>query len=413
MNSLQPDSILLRGNQYRVENVNKFNLGQDHVNNFMMLQLGYLAALVSCLSFGSFAVPIKGRVANEINIDPLVMQTYKTVLCFVTSWLVLLLPHVDLTFTWWGMVSGLFWVPGGTAGIYAVRNAGLAVSQGTWSALKVMVAFVWGIGIFREHVRSKLGATVAVLLLITGLWGMSYFSSSKKRSQGQPNEERHEEEVVGVDENDLEEPLLEAAEDNDESTASDEPRLVEEASPTDTEGELDPSLVGFRFFKLSRRTMGMICACVDGIWGGSILVPMHFAKTNVKGLEYVVSFAVGATTVLIALWMVRIAYNTACQRSFRRAIEQLPPLHLRVFWKQGILAGLLWSIGNVSSMLSVEYLGEGVGYSIVQAQMLVAGMYGVLLYREVRGWRDVTAWFICALLTLTGILLLSHEHSKK
>lgn len=67
----------------------------------------------------------------------------------------------------------------------------------------------------------------------------------------------------------------------------------------------------------------------------------------------------------------------------------------------------------MSSMLSVEYLGEGVGYSIVQAQMLVAGMYGVLLYREVRGWRDVTAWFICALLTLTGILLLSHEHSKK
>lgn len=311
-------------------------------------------------------------------------------------------------------MSGLFWVPGGTAGIYAVRNAGLAVSQGTWSALKVMVAFVWGIGIFREHVRSTLGATVAVLLLITGLWGMSYFSSSKGRSQGPPHEERHEEEEVGGDENNLEEPLLEAAEDNDESTASDEPRHIEEeASSTDTEGELDPDLVDFSFFKLSRRTVGMLCACVDGIWGGSILVPMHFAKTNVKGLEYVVSFSVGATTVLIALWVVRIAYNTACQRSCRRAIEQLPPLHLRVFWKQGILAGLLWSIGNVSSMLSVEYLGEGVGYSIVQAQMLVAGMYGVLLYREVRGWRDVTAWFSCALLTLTGILLLSHEHSKK
>ena len=43
------------------------------------------------------------------------------------------------TFTPWGLLSGLFWVPGGTAGIAAVRTAGLAVSQGTWSTLKIMV----------------------------------------------------------------------------------------------------------------------------------------------------------------------------------------------------------------------------------------------------------------------------------
>jgi len=42
-------------------------------------------------------------------------------------------------FTPWGLLSGLFWVPGGTAGIVAVRTAGLAVSQGTWSTLKIMV----------------------------------------------------------------------------------------------------------------------------------------------------------------------------------------------------------------------------------------------------------------------------------
>jgi uncharacterized membrane protein (DUF441 family) len=43
----------------------------------------------------------------------------------------------------------------------------------------------------------------------------------------------------------------------------------------------------------------------------------------------------------------------------------------------GGLAGLLWSIGNVSSILSVAYLGgEGVGYSIVQSQLVVAGLWG-------------------------------------
>lgn len=33
--------------------------------------LGYLAAFTSCVAFGSFAVPIKGRAANSVNIDPL------------------------------------------------------------------------------------------------------------------------------------------------------------------------------------------------------------------------------------------------------------------------------------------------------------------------------------------------------
>ena len=32
---------------------------------------GYVAALVSCVSFGSFAVPIKGEAANSVSVDPL------------------------------------------------------------------------------------------------------------------------------------------------------------------------------------------------------------------------------------------------------------------------------------------------------------------------------------------------------
>ena len=40
------------------------------------------------------------------------------------------------------MFAGLFWVPSGVAAIIAVKNAGLAVSQGTWSSLIVMVRFL-------------------------------------------------------------------------------------------------------------------------------------------------------------------------------------------------------------------------------------------------------------------------------
>ncbi len=42
---------------------------------------GWLAAIVSCFSFGSFAVPIKSNECQKNDVDPLVFQTYKTAMC--------------------------------------------------------------------------------------------------------------------------------------------------------------------------------------------------------------------------------------------------------------------------------------------------------------------------------------------
>lgn len=51
---------------------------------------GWAAAVLSMLAFGSFGAPIKSRAAKSVDVDPLVFQTYKTTMCFLTSWLVLL-----------------------------------------------------------------------------------------------------------------------------------------------------------------------------------------------------------------------------------------------------------------------------------------------------------------------------------
>ena len=72
---------------------------------------GWLAAALSALAFGTFGVPIKSEAAQSVDVDPLVFQSYKTFLCFATSWLVLM-GGEEFTFSPWGIVSGLFWVPG-------------------------------------------------------------------------------------------------------------------------------------------------------------------------------------------------------------------------------------------------------------------------------------------------------------
>lgn len=79
--------------------------------------LGWLAAVGAMLSFGSFGVPIKSDRSNAVDIDPLVFQSYKSGMCFLTAWLVLL-AGVPFSFTPWGIVSCMFWVPGKLVKLY-------------------------------------------------------------------------------------------------------------------------------------------------------------------------------------------------------------------------------------------------------------------------------------------------------
>lgn len=49
------------------------------------------------------------------------------------------LPFLILTYTYIYYLLGLFWVPGGAFNIFAIRNAGLAISQGIVASSIVMV----------------------------------------------------------------------------------------------------------------------------------------------------------------------------------------------------------------------------------------------------------------------------------
>ena len=161
------------------------------------LIVGYVCALISTVCFGSFAVPVKLPSVVPLDVHPLAFQTYKTLMCCATSWISLVVPVysegggdeeewslVSFQYTPWGIVSGMFWVPGGVMAIYAVQNAGLAVAQGTWSSLIVVVSFVWGMLVFGERVKNVYLAGLGVLGLITGLVGMSVFSEGEKEQPG-------------------------------------------------------------------------------------------------------------------------------------------------------------------------------------------------------------------------------------
>jgi len=379
---------------------------------------GWTAALISCVSFGTFAVPIKSEASQSVDVDPLVFQSYKTFMCFATSWTVLLIGQ-PLTYSAWGIVSGLFWVPAGVAAIYAVKHAGLAVSQGIWSCLIVLVSFGWGMFVFGEEVKSKTGAWFAVFLMIVGLLGMSFYSSPNRLQLLEDSAEGQER---GQEQNGLGKTKfrnLGYTKCDSDADESDDGDLFT------TEGDSEVGIRAGGNFKSSgtetktsithSRRLGLLAAIFNGLWGGSVMVPMHYAPDDVGGVGFVISFAIGASIITLLLWVGRFFFLLHRSRddgtavSFRKAYVSLPSLHLRIMWLPGGIAGMLWSIGNLCSMVSVQYLGEGVGYSVTQSAMMVSGLWGIFYFREVEGTVTRLKWLGASLMTLLGILLLSKQ----
>lgn len=397
--------------------------------------------------------------ANSVNPDPFVLQTYKSTMCFLTSFIVLAL-GVEYKFSPYGIISGLLWVSGGACGIFGIRNSGLAISVGTWSAITVLVSFAWGILVFGETVKSVWMTAAGVGMMIIGFIGMAYFSSPQvvseqnddtnnvgdddndddgveniaQRQEQLENEQGH---LIIGDNNDtqnglndgsnansLKEPLLQNYAMDEERQQIQVDKIEVESSDhtspstTDDEDEFqnnpnhidDKTTILFLGMKWNRRRLGLLGAAMDGFLGGMMLVPMHFSAYH--GEEYIISFGTGAMAVTLFFWLVRFSYNSYEEKSVKKGWEKLPSLHFKTLIIPGGLAGLIWSIGNIGLIFSVSFLGESIGMSIVQSNMIVSGMIGIVWYQEIKGLKHISLWSLSAILTFIGIVFLSYQHKS-
>jgi hypothetical protein len=195
--------------------------------------IGWICEVCAWILFGSFGVPMKHPSVIKAGVDPLMYQSWKTGVFFITSWLVL--AWTDFAFTPFGLLSGLFWVPGGTLAILSVQNAGLASGLGVVQGCIVLVSFFWSLAIFREPMWS-IGLTVlGVAALITGIVGMS-FSLRPSSSKGD----------AAVT------PLIQAPEvDSKEVSINEDP------------------IVSFGCFRIRKFTFGILMGVGSGLFGGS------------------------------------------------------------------------------------------------------------------------------------------------
>eukprot|EP00934_Nitzschia_sp_Nitz4_P006757 Nitzschia sp. Nitz4//scaffold88_size82704//45204//46496//NITZ4_005296-RA/size82704-processed-gene-0.52-mRNA-1//1//CDS//3329559506//6747//frame0 len=397
---------------------------------------GWTAAIIAVLSWGTFGVPLKVNTNVEVNF--FVMQSYKTIVCFVTSFLVIFL-GTPVRWTWWGVVSGMFWVPGAACGIYGIRNAGVAIAVGTWSAIQVSTSFIFGIIIFKESVKDFQQTMLAFVILMVGLVGMSVYSEKPKKVEteyealatseteapvvipkraplqrkgskgtipGQPENYDLQLEATVVSATPVASTIIPLELENGKDTLS-APLMDDKAISKDR-----MVFFGGRV-ALTRRQLGIVGAIVNGVWGGMNLIPLHYAQRDpaFRGAGYVVSYAGGSMIVCMLIWAGLFVFHYI-KRDYQvqEALDQLPAWHVRELGLPGVLAGIFYSIGNFCSILAVTYLGQGVGFSFCQGQLFVSGLWGVFYFGEIQGQETITKWFASAAVTIVGIIWLSYQH---
>lgn len=75
----------------------------------------------------------------------------------------------------------------------------------------------------------------------------------------------------------------------------------------------------------------------------------------------------------------------------------------------GLAAGAVWNAGNTCCIAAVTnpQVGLAVAMPVMQAGLFVAGLWGICLYREIRGARALAAYWCSGAVLVLGVALLA------
>lgn len=91
-----------------------------------------------------------------------------------------------------------------------------------------------------------------------------------------------------------------------------------------------------------------------------------------------------------------------CQR------RSVPSFEVKVAAAPALLAGTLWSTGNLLSILAIDALGLAVGYPLIQCQIIISNLWAMLYYHELQTSLASWSFFISTLVLLGGVWLLAY-----
>lgn len=151
----------------------------------MALEFGFLAALGAAIFNGSFVAPFKTDRIISLRLKPMIFQLYVSMGVFISSLIAIpfLSYNSNITdddnsgtsfqFSWLAMVGGMLFVFATCSSFIAVELIGLALAQGIWGGVAILVSFSWGIVGFGQYPKSPVLSALGLVVLCVGIAGIA------------------------------------------------------------------------------------------------------------------------------------------------------------------------------------------------------------------------------------------------
>jgi len=330
---------------------------------------GYFAAVGSALCNGSFGTISKFDRVQKAAIPFPIFAFWNTVGIVISS--IFFLAATPRVFTPWGLLSGLFFVLSMAITFLAIARLGLGSATGIWSGTAIVVSFTWGVKVQGEEISRAGLAAPGMILLVTGLVVIA-FNGQAASSRRKLEAKHHQDQLMDGDV---------------ESSAA-----VDGGSGSPQGANPHINVTGYPY------PLGLIASVATGVFGGLVLGPMYYAPEEAKGVQYIPSMALGviiSSPVVTALMI----YVSGHPWSLRTTSAALP----------GIASGFIWNAGNALSIIATMSSGVGlaVAYPIMQAGLYVAGLWGIILFNELKLVREQITYWIGGVVLIVGAALLA------
>jgi len=381
---------------------------------------GYLLSLASAICNGSFAAAQKLPSVQRANPHPIIFNSF---VCFgvVTSSLLVMpffsiIPNADLKFNILGCFSGALFVGAILCSFLAIPHLGLAMAQGIWGGSALMVAFLWGVlgpSPVGAAPSSWSGSLIGVTFLMIGILGMVYHESLSEKICGSTDDTNDantarqplvQNSVATVDINYLDN--LENEVDTNYNTDNEQAQQSRTTSISknnsnnnNNDNDNDSSSNSSK-----NRLLGIFYALLTGVFGGSVNVPSTLTKiygTPLNGIETLPCFGLGALVVGL---LVPLIYFKLVDTN---ALQSTGGIHFKTLWLPGLISGSVWNIGNICSVYANSHISFAVAQPLMQCALLVSGILGIFVFKEITGVKRIVTFFAFAVVLLGGAGLLA------
>ncbi|XP_029644145.1 transmembrane protein 144-like isoform X1 [Octopus sinensis] len=342
-------------------------------NTNFSVSAGYISSAISVIFYGSNFVPVKQFETG----DGMFFQWVLSSGIFLVGLVINM--YKQSVFYPLAMVGGVIWATGNLCVVTILKTIGLSLGLCIWATTSLLMGWLsssygW-FGIKEEKSHNMVMNYIALAFAI--LSGITYTLVKSEVSTSDSNDPPYRE-VIEYD------PDITAS-------ANSAPVIQDEVDEGITViNKLSPT---------KKRILGTVLAIGSGCLYGLNFVPAiyiqdHYSGASPNGLDYVFAHYCGIYLTASVYFCIYVIFMRNKPVVYPKAI--LP----------GIISGIMWGVATACFFVANAVLLEPVSFPIITSgPMLIASAWGVLLFKEIKGLKNMLILFLAFGLTIVTVVL--------